>query len=161
MENLKTDFNVKFGLILLLLFYGRTSPILLASNDTLLIKGCINQMFEGMSSFDSSLVRKSFADDFVLKSVIKSKIGVTSLKEESGETFLKIIGTKKPNVKYEERLLSFTLMVDKDMAVVWTPYHFYLNETFSHCGVNVFTMIKIKGDWKIMSITDTRRKEDC
>jgi len=28
------------------------------------------------------------------------------------------------------------------MAIAWTPYTFYFNDQLSHCGVNVFSLIK-------------------
>ena len=47
------------------------------------------------------------------------------------------------------------------MAIAWTPYTFYFNDQLSHCGVNVFSLIKRGDAWKIMGVTDTRRKEGC
>jgi hypothetical protein len=47
------------------------------------------------------------------------------------------------------------------MATAWTPYKFYLDKTFSHCGVNAFQLFKSENGWKIISILDTRRKEPC
>ena len=43
----------------------------------------------------------------------------------------------------------------------WTPYSFFLNDTFSHCGVNNFQLLKKEGEWKIIYLIDTRRKEGC
>jgi hypothetical protein len=47
------------------------------------------------------------------------------------------------------------------MATAWVPYKFYRGRQFSHCGVNAFTLIKLTSEWKIGSITDTRREEQC
>jgi hypothetical protein len=161
MRNIRTVFKLKCFVVIFLIIFNGLSSALLGQNDTILIKECIDQMFAGMATFDSSLVRRSFTEGLTLKSIVKSKEGETIVKEESGESFLKLIGTVKSGVKYDERLGSYTYMLDGDMAVVWTPYHFYLTGTFSHCGVNVFTMVKLPEGWKIMSITDTRRKSDC
>ena len=51
--------------------------------------------------------------------------------------------------------------IDADLATVWTPYQFYYQEKFSHCGVNTFTLVRQKGEWKINYIIDTRRKDNC
>lgn len=161
MKILETLLKVKIGIVFFSIFFAGPTPLLLGNNDTVLIKSCINQMFEGMAAFDSSMVHRSFADGFLLRSVIKSKDGTIIVREESGDSFLKIIGTKKPGVRYAERLLSYTILIDGDMAIVWTPYHFYLTDIFSHCGVNAFTVVKLPEGWKILSITDTRRKGDC
>ena len=42
-----------------------------------------------------------------------------------------------------------------------TPYKFYVGEKFSHCGVNSFQLVKIRGEWKIQYIIDTRRRQNC
>ncbi len=47
------------------------------------------------------------------------------------------------------------------MAIAWTPYEFYVNDKFNHCGVDVFTLMQTAKGWKIMGIVDTRRKENC
>jgi hypothetical protein len=63
--------------------------------------------------------------------------------------------------KLDEQLLSYDIKIDGDMAIAWTPYKFYFNDKFSHCGVNIFTLIKREQRWKIMGITDTRRRQGC
>jgi len=62
---------------------------------------------------------------------------------------------------YEERLLSYKVLVDGNMAHVWTPYEFYVNGQLSHCGVNSFQLFNDNGQWKITYIIDTRRRNDC
>ncbi len=53
------------------------------------------------------------------------------------------------------------IRIDADLAVVWTPYKFFVGKKFSHCGVNSFQLIKLNGNWKIQYLIDTRRKEGC
>lgn len=59
-----------------------------------------------------------------------------------------------------------TVLVDHDLAMVWTPYWFRVNGKLSHVGTNCFTLIKdywsADGDkgaleWKICGMTDTGR----
>jgi hypothetical protein len=61
-------------------------------------------------------------------------------------------------MKFEERLLDYSIQVDGAMAHVWTPYEFYVNNKFSHKGVNAFTLFKDNGLWKIVYLIDTRRR---
>ena len=61
-------------------------------------------------------------------------------------------------MQFEERLLGHTIHIDGPMAIDWTPYEFYVNGKKSHSGVNVFTLYKDNGQWKIVAIIDTRRK---
>ncbi|MFK7829348.1 MAG: nuclear transport factor 2 family protein [Congregibacter sp.] len=59
-------------------------------------------------------------------------------------------------VTYDE-----TIMIDGDLAMAWTPYTIYVDGTLHHCGVDVFVMKRIEGQWKISQLDDTRRQENC
>ncbi|MCY1559956.1 hypothetical protein D9M68_970420 [compost metagenome] len=68
---------------------------------------------------------------------------------------------KAPKGSLDERISFSTVNVDGSLAAVWTPYEFYYNGQFSHCGVNSFQLHKEDGTWKIRYVIDTRRKEGC
>jgi hypothetical protein len=53
------------------------------------------------------------------------------------------------------------VLIDGNLASVWTDYKFYIGEKFSHCGVNSFQLFKGDDGWKIIYIIDTRRKDNC
>ncbi|MEO8110701.1 MAG: hypothetical protein ABI594_11735 [Ginsengibacter sp.] len=48
---------------------------------------------------------------------------------------------KAKGLDADKQLLSFDIKMDGAMTMVWTPCEIYFNTKFSHCGVNVFTMI--------------------
>ena len=64
-----------------------------------------------------------------------------------------------PNVK--EIALDFDINIHKGMASAWVPYEFYIDEKFSHCGVDIFTLFEMDGIWKIISVAYTVEKEHC
>ena len=37
-------------------------------------------------------------------------------------------------------------------AMVWMPYDLYVNGAWSHCGADVFTLVKDKGAWRIAAM---------
>jgi hypothetical protein len=148
-------------LLFFLILTSCLSSSLYSQHDTVRIKSTILQMFEGMTTFDSSLVSQTLADGCYLKSIITTKSGEINVVDEPVSAFLNVIGTKKPGLKFDERIQSFKILIDGAMAIAWTPYLFYLNDTFSHCGVNVFTLVKRSDEWKILGITDTRKKSGC
>jgi hypothetical protein len=87
------------------------------------------------------------------------KTGVVGLTTEATiDGFVKSIGSIPPSVKIEERVLSYEIRVDAQMATAWTPYELYVNEKRQHCGVDAFQFFKTEKGWKIISIADTRRK---
>jgi len=161
MSFFKNEISFCFKCIMIFSILFAIREDLKAQSDTLAIKNTIDLLFEGMESFDSSKVKSVLSKDAFLKSIAKSKSGETKIIHESAQEFISMIGIKIDGVRIDERLLSYDIKIDGDMAIVWTPYEFFINDIFSHCGVNVFTLSKLDGTWQIMGIVDTRRKLDC
>ena len=43
-------------------------------------------------------------------------------------------------------------LVSGGIAMVWMPYDLYRNGAWSHCGADVFTLVKSDGRWRIASM---------
>jgi hypothetical protein len=93
-----------------------------------------------------------------LQSILESKTKGNQLSDQTPAEFFNSIAKIPLEVRFEERLLSYSIQIDHSMATVWTPYEFYLNGQLSHSGVNVFTLYKEMDTWKIIYIIDTRRR---
>jgi len=124
------------------------------------IKKTINTLFDGMRKGDSTMLRNAFHKDMVLQSVANKKDGSIALLTEKPGDFVKKVGTPHKEV-YDERITWGDIEIDGALASVWTHYKFYLGQTFSHCGVNFFQLMKTAAGWKIIYIVDTRRKDNC
>ena len=124
------------------------------------VKQTIVTFFEGFHQQDSIIMQSVTSDDMTLRSIGPQKDGSTALSSPTTRAaFLKSILSIPETMTFEERLLDFQIAVDGAMAIAWTPYEFYFNDQFSHCGVNNFTLFNTNGQWKIIAIVDTRRKE--
>lgn len=126
----------------------------------------IQQLFEGMSKKDTVLLHQAFYNNARLATTGTDQTGtdqkgVAFFREESIPKFIQSIGAAPAELQLEERLLGYTIQIDDHLAIVRTPYEFYLNGKFSHCGVNVFELFHTPKGWKITSIIDTRKKENC
>ena len=53
------------------------------------------------------------------------------------------------------------VMVEGPVAMVWSDYGFYMDGELSHCGVNIFTLMRVDDEWKIASITYSHIEEPC
>lgn len=51
-----------------------------------------------------------------------------------------------------ERGFSPTVMVNGGVAMVWLPYDLYVNGAWSHCGADVFTLVKSGNTWRIAAM---------
>jgi hypothetical protein len=49
----------------------------------------------------------------------------------------------------EERGWDPTVLVSGTIAVVWYPYDIYVDGEWSHCGIDIFNMIRTNAGWRI------------
>ncbi|MHA6280335.1 nuclear transport factor 2 family protein [Salinimicrobium sp. CAU 1759] len=125
------------------------------------IKSVVDTFFKGFHARDFVVMKSAFHEDPVVQTIGKTKEGDTRLVNEKLATVLKGIVSIPLETTFKEILHDYVIKIDGDMANAWTPYSFYLNDAFSHCGVNNFQFLKQKGEWKIIYLIDTRRREGC
>lgn len=146
------------GLLLLCCLISRA--VFAQSDDEKAVRATITQLFDGMRKADTTLFKAVFAPEATLQSIAKNNEGAVRVRNESVTGFVASVGKQKPGA-LDERLSAYDIKIDAELAIAWTPYVFYYNGQKSHCGVNVFTLVKLNGEWKVQSIIDTRRKDGC
>lgn len=124
------------------------------------VKGVVDQLFTAMKTADAAAIQTVFADSALLQTIARTKEGGFVVRNESVRDFAASIG-KLPKGAADERIRYETVKIDGPLAAVWTPYQFYYNGQFSHCGVNSFQLVRTGNGWKIQYIIDTRRKDNC
>jgi hypothetical protein len=125
------------------------------------VKQIVNQMFVAMKNSDVSLFKASFTDSAFLQTIATDRnTGKMKIKNEDIKAFAQTVG-ELPKDSADERITFDVVRIDGDLASVWTPYQFYYNGRFSHCGVNSFQVVRLNGVWKIHYVIDTRRKTGC
>lgn len=53
---------------------------------------------------------------------------------------------------YVERGFDPTVLVSGTIAMVWYSYDFYSDGEWSHCGVDIFNMVRTKDGWRIANM---------
>ncbi|WP_431166880.1 nuclear transport factor 2 family protein [Tenacibaculum halocynthiae] len=125
------------------------------------IKETINTFFKGLHNGDSTVIKSTLHTSIKIQTTSVNKEGKKILKTETKNQLLRAIASKKVSDIYFEKLLSYTIKVDGNLASVWTPYEFYYNGKFSHCGANSFQLFNNNGKWKIIYLVDMRRRNNC
>jgi Domain of unknown function (DUF4440) len=148
----------KTGLLLFLLIAGFYSAQAQTTEDS--VKASVNALFEAMKTGDASALKNCFTDSAILQSIGTNKSGNNFIRNEQVASFAESV-SKLPKGAADERISFETIRIDGPLAIVWTPYKFYFNGQFSHCGVNSFHLVRLNGSWKIHFLIDTRRKEPC
>ncbi|MBO3117470.1 nuclear transport factor 2 family protein [Winogradskyella sp. DF17] len=150
---------MKYLVFILLTFY---SVVISAQNsESNEVKQVILNFFEAFHQQDSTELKKMVTKDIVMQSIGKDQAGKTILNITDFNKFVSSIASIPKENSFEEKLLDFSIQIDGDMANAWTPYEFWYNGSFSHCGVNSFQLMRLNGIWKIIYLVDTRRKTDC
>lgn len=150
---------IQHSILICLLLHSFVS-IAQTNSDTTLIRQTIDSFFTGMLEGDSSMIRSTLHPAIRFLTCTKDDHDNDILVSESVNDFLSAVGA--PHEDYwNEKITSFTLQIDQNMAQVWTDYSFHINDSFSHCGVNSFQLFKDSNGWRIVQIMDTRRRKPC
>lgn len=120
----------------------------------------INQVFEAMRTNDSTLLKQSFVEKPNSFTAYINKEGESILRTDDFQRFVSAVGKPKEQV-WNEPIWNEKVQIDGNLAAVWVDYAFYLDDQFSHCGVDAFHLINQDGTWKIFHFVDTRRRTDC
>ncbi len=125
------------------------------------VKATIVEFFNAFHEQDTTALKVMAKGDIKLQSISINKEGESVLRENNYSEFLKNIAGIPKDKTFKVKLLDFSIQVDGNMANAWTPYEFWFDGNFSHCGVNSFQLIKEDDRWKIIYLVDTRRREGC
>lgn len=145
--------------LLLVVLMGATTVVKAQSAEDS-VKAVINQLFISMRNADSTGVVNCFSEKNILQTIVRDKEGNITARSELLSNFGRSVAGLQKNAA-DERIEFQTIKIDGPLASVWTPYKFYFNGNFSHCGVNSFQLLREKNGWKIHYLIDTRRKEPC
>ena len=121
----------------------------------------IDTFFEGFHKGDTLMMRSVLAENIEMQTAFTDNKGSNVWRASSIDNLLKAIADRTEDQKWDERLLDYKVQIDGNLAHVWTPYEFWFNDKFSHCGANAFTLVKTDDGWKIVYLIDSRRKSDC
>ncbi|MGQ0737908.1 MAG: nuclear transport factor 2 family protein [Bacteroidota bacterium] len=149
---------MKYFLIPLTILFAAITAQAQPAEDS--VKTVINTMFAAMKKADGALLKSTFSDSIVFQTISRTKEGKTVVRNESPQGFVDQVSKARPD-SLDERIIFETVKIDGPLAIAWTPYQFYYNGQFSHCGVNSFQLVRFNGVWKIQYIIDTRRRQGC
>jgi hypothetical protein len=150
-------------LLLISLFY--VFAILACSTDSIkqspeekAVISVVENFFLALEKHDSTLAVTVVLPEAKFFSVREDSSGVR-WNSSVGEDFIKRVASSEED--WLERMWEPKVLIHKQMAVVWTPYDFYRNREFSHCGIDAFNLIKTNKGWKIAGIVYTVEPDGC
>lgn len=131
------------------------------NDETAKVKAAIDTFFEGFHKGDTTMMKSVMMGKFTTQTAFKNKEGKDILRTDDSSKLIEAIANRPADQKWDERLKDYIIKIDGNMANAWTPYEFWFNGNFSHCGVNSFQLFHDNGKWKIIYLIDTRQRTGC
>lgn len=120
----------------------------------------VKQVFTAMKTNDADLLKDAFVESPATYTVFNTPQGETKFQSGDFQKFVDAVGMEKTDV-WNEPIWDEKVEIDEPLAQVWVDYAFYINDKFSHCGVDAFHLVKQDGKWRIFHLVDTRRRASC
>ena len=118
----------------------------------------VQQFFTAMEARDTAAIRRLFLPGARLARLEhrpdSSALGSTSIEE-----FLRQLPGARARLR--ERMWDPQVLEHMGLAVVWAPYDFRLDDRFSHCGVDAFTLLRTRDGWRITDVAYTVEPTGC
>jgi hypothetical protein len=111
-------------------------------------------MLDGMAHRDAAAVKAPWLPSGILTLAVKG-----SLSQITVENFANRVATSG-TTHIEERIHDPEVRIDRDLAVVWAPFNFFIDGKLDHCGRDLFSLNKKNGKWQIVALAATTRT-DC
>ncbi len=93
---------------------------------------------------------------------------VSVVEEREGEDRMRVIllqdlisGISSAPGAIEEPIWNMITMQEGPVATVVARFEFLMDGMQTHCGTNIFSLVRVDGEWKIASITYSHIEEDC
>jgi hypothetical protein len=119
----------------------------------------VHTLFDAMREKDEEALRGVFHPEARLVTTGPGPDGVPGARSTPIEGFIQsVVGSP---AYLDELLWDEEVRVSGGLATVWTPYAFYADGEFSHCGVDAFQLARTAEGWKIIQVADTRQREGC
>jgi len=119
----------------------------------------VNQLFAEMAAANPAGIMAVGTADSQLVALFKQKDGKSRIQSINNEAFSKMF-TDKTKV-LQERMYDPKVEVHGDLALVWGRYVFFDGDKLSHCGVNVFNLVRTDAGWKIGNGASTIDRGGC
>lgn len=135
------------------------TPTRSAAADSAEVVRISTALLAALSARDTATVRSMLVPGAFLASVMSPAGDQAPVRFQSETQFLTAIGSAKERLL--ERLWDPRVILHGSLAEVHAPYDFFVNGTFSHCGIDVFTLMRHQGAWRVASIMYTVQRTGC
>jgi hypothetical protein len=146
-------------LAIVLLSLGLISPAAAKTNERTAVLAAVDRFLGAVNADESAALAATQLPEGMTFALIYKPDGTMTPRPRSNAAWVERTG--KSTAKLYERYWSPKVMVHRDMAVFWAPYSFDVDGKRSHCGIDVFELIRVGGEWKIANAMWTIEPDGC
>jgi hypothetical protein len=118
------------------------------------VLAALDRFFDGMTRRDTVLTRAVMLPGARFYVTSEGKTHITN-----DSSYIASLG--KGTERLVERISNPTVLVQGDLAQVWTPYEFIISDKRSHCGVDSFIFLKTETGWRMVTAAYTVERTGC
>ena len=122
------------------------------------IVGKVNLFFKSLETKDTFLYKTLVYPNAQIWAIRPQQDTLNVTMRSFSDDFIRLATMKQV---IEEKLLSSEIKIHNNIAVAWIPYTLSFSGKFSHCGVDVFTLLKTAEGWKIVSTVYSVEPDGC
>jgi hypothetical protein len=149
--------SILFTSLLLLI---STASLGQSGNEKKEVLRVVQQLFDAMASQDTLAARQTMMADGQIYAV-QDKGDSVQVGRRANLQFIRNLVNSERVIEERMREKQVKVELHKQLAMVWAPYDLWINKKFSHCGVDIFTLIKTNQGWKIASLVYTVEPQEC
>jgi hypothetical protein len=143
--------------LLLVLDAGAASAQEVDATEVAAVRAVVDRLFDGMRERDMAKLESAFHAEARLYGLD----GQGNVSVAPAADFMASIARAPEGLILDEVLDDVEIRIDGALASAWMYYDFFAGENFSHCGYNAFHLLKTAGEWKVVAIADSRRRDGC
>jgi len=127
--------------------------------DSVAVIGVAQDLLRAISTRDTALARRLMLPGAQLASIPDPAGATNGGRTQTDSQFIATLGSTKQRLL--ERMWNPTVFLQGSLAVVRAPYDFHIDGAFSHCGVDVFTLVRSKSEWRVTHVVYTVQRQNC
>jgi len=158
---LRSKLSVFCALLLAITLAGagwRATPAAAPPSEEEAVLRVVQEFFDTMAARDAEAQRRIMLPEGRFFSVRETEGEVRLRSFTNAESAAQLAAAQE---RWLERMWNPKVLVHGRIAVVWTPYDFYRDARFSHCGMDAFNLIKTGDGWKIAGGVYTVEPAGC
>jgi len=119
------------------------------------ILAAVQGIFDALAAGDGEILREIMHPDVLMHSVERADDGTRSSSTSTRDQLIaRLEGSEEVLI---ERMWDPEVRVSGDLAMVWTPYDFYVGDDLSHCGADALLLTRNEDEsWTIIALSWTR-----